>query len=124
MFNKFRSLSDIRALITDASCAALAETVQPKTAPKSRLLAVVGSRQFLTAAIFAGLAGCGMGVHAADTGTIDTNTLDSGAFNGVVSATGTYVNNLIKNFGVPAILVGLAVSGWAFVRHIAKSAFH
>ena len=123
-----------RTLAVFVGCTAPVVPVSAKVAaPVSRraaLLRAVTSPRALTMLAVAGLsAAVGLHPHAVlaagtDTGVPDTTNLDTGAFNGVVSGTGSYLNLLIKNFGVPAIIVSLAVSGWAFVRHMAKGAFH
>ena len=100
---------------------------RPALKPAMALRCLLAPRAVLTLGLMAACAALGVHpAHAAggDTGVPDTYTLDSGAFQGVVTGAGTYLNDLIKNFGVPAILVSLAVSGWMFVRHIAKGAFH
>ncbi len=61
---------------------------------------------------------------AAMADTPDTYTLTTTPYAGVVSQTGTFINSMIASYGVPAILIGVAVGGWMFVRRIAKSAFH
>jgi hypothetical protein len=54
----------------------------------------------------------------------DSYTLTAAPFSGVVSTTGGFINSMIARYGVPAILVGLAVAGWLFLKRITRSAFH
>ena len=57
-------------------------------------------------------------------GTADTYGLDTAPYQGVVGETGSYINNMISTYGVPAILISVAIGGWMFVKRVAKSAFH
>lgn len=57
-------------------------------------------------------------------GTSDTYGLDTTPYQGVVGETGSYINNMISTYGVPAILISVAIGGWMFVKRVAKSAFH
>lgn len=57
-------------------------------------------------------------------GSVDSYTLTVSPFTGVVTQTGGFINSMIGSYGIPAILIAIAVAGWLFVKRIAKSAFH
>ena len=50
----------------------------------------------------------------------DQYTPAPSVFAGTLSFTGSYVSGLIRRYGIPAILVGVAVCGWLLVRRLAK----
>lgn len=60
-------------------------------------------------------------LFAADSGTVEPTNLNSGFFNGTVTNAGTYLNNLIKNFAICALLIALSLFGWYLVRRQIRS---
>jgi hypothetical protein len=51
-------------------------------------------------------------------------TPDPTVYSNTITSTGTYLNQLIAQYGVPAILVALAIRGLTFVWSLTKRAFH
>jgi hypothetical protein len=51
-------------------------------------------------------------------------TPDPTVYSNTITSTGTYLNALIAAYGVPAILVALAIRGLSFVWGLTKRAFH